>query len=109
MELRIENDHLVVLYIVNEELKVSNTSLYKRLRYHLELYKLQNIYSIQAYGEIAKNIHMWRDDHDLWGKDKLTTYFKKLLQSCEKNQRNTWKTAMLRALIGNATVIAEVS
>lgn len=100
-----EKDSFIVKYYVDDSLNKTDSILYQRLVYHCEkVYKLFKLYSINATVEIAENLNHWRE---LLLKDKLG--FVKLIEgslnSKESVQRNTWNTALLRALIENVDVL----
>ncbi len=99
--LSIFEGELVVEYTVCDELQENSEELYNRLTKHIKLYKLDKAYAIQAATEIAENIVFWKEKMKEWGEEQLKKHLSEVLESKEAFQRNTWNTALLRALIEN--------
>lgn len=89
----------------NSEYAYTNSTLYNKLKEHCKLYELFKLYSIQASTEIAESIHAWQKIEINEGAEKLKYFFTECLISREEFQKNTWHTALLRALINDVTVI----
>lgn len=102
-----KEDELVAEYIVCENVEDYDDNLYHRLNNHMDLYKLNKVYAIQASTEIAENISFWKEKLTTWGEDSFRTYLLEVLASKESYQRNTWNTALLRALINNIDILLE--
>lgn len=98
-----EGDEITALYFVNKHI---NERLYKRLQNHFLIYKLKKAYAVQAATEIAENRTMWKNKYDQLGGEGLIDILKESLESKEQYMRNTWNTALLRALIKNIDVFA---
>lgn len=99
------DDHLIAKYSICDDIQKRNPNLYTRLVNHINIYKLDKAYSIQATTEIAENYQFWKEKLNLWGEDEFKKHLNEILESKEKYQINTWKTALLRALIDNPAVI----
>lgn len=84
---------------------ITDQNLYRRLQKHIELYGLNKAYSIQATAEIAENIRFWGEKLKEWGHKQFKEYLEDVLYSKEMFQRNTWNTALLRALIENVEIL----
>lgn len=97
--------NIVVEYLVNPDINQVNSTLYNKLKEHCKLYELFKLYSIQASTEIAESIHAWQKIEINEGAEKLKYFFTECLISREEFQKNTWHTALLRALINDVTVI----
>jgi len=93
------NGILVAQYYVNPQIEEKDPKLYARFGAHLDLYKLRNAYSIQASTEISENTQLWEMVYHQSGKEGLSSYLEACLNSCDKVQKNTWKTALLRGLV----------
>ena len=97
--------NLTVEYYVNPDISQTNIKLYNKLKEHCMLYKLFKLYSIQASTEIAENIMAWRTIATNESNNKLKTLFSDFLKSRERFQKNTWFTALLRALIDDVSIV----
>lgn len=97
--------NIVVEYFVNPFVNQTNSALYNKMKEHCKLYKLFKLYSIQASTEIAESIIAWQKIAINEGTEKLQSFFIECLMSRERFQKNTWYTALLRALIDDVTVI----
>ena len=106
-DISLSDDSLVATYYVNAELSDSNPMLYERLVEHLKLFNLPKAYAIQAASEISENEHLWKTQYERWGKEVFCEYLNDCLVSREKMQRNTWYTALMRALIKHITQIIQ--
>lgn len=104
-ELVKDNDNIIVRYAINSELYNDDIILYKRLENHFILYKLNKAYSVQATTEICENMQLWHNIFSKKGQEGLKSYLKECLESKELLQKNTWNTALLRALIDNIEII----
>lgn len=98
---------LVAEFFVNNELIEITPTLYRRLKKHMQLYSLEKAYAIQAATEIAENTLFWKKKIVEWGDVGFIKYLHECLESKEMFQRNTWNTALLRALIENINVLKE--
>lgn len=96
---------LVAEYFVNDELMEMDPVLFQRLKKHMQLYSLEKAYAIQAATEIAENVPFWKKKIVEWGDVGFSDYIHECLVSKEAFQRNTWNTALLRALLDNINVI----
>lgn len=96
---------IVSEFAVCDSLQKCNHDLYRRLKKHMELYELNKAYAIQATTEIAENIIFWRKKYEEWGSAELREYLSEVLASKEVYQRNTWNTALLRALIEDIEMV----
>ena len=99
-----EGEMMVVCYYVNPSI---SGELYKRLKNHFDRYKLGKAYAVQASTEISENMRIWKDRF-FCGRDKLISYLNECLRSREAYMKNTWNTALLRALIRNIDVFSEL-
>ena len=98
---------LISEFFVNDELVGIDSTLFSRLKKHMCLYSLEKAYAIQAATEIAENTPFWRKKIAEWGEVCFAEYLRECLESKEGFQRNTWNTALLRALIENISVLKE--
>lgn len=105
--LTVVNGSFAAEYFVNPELVQVNERLYQRLILHMDMYALPKAYSIQAATEISENSYMWKRKLSEWGESEFKEYLCDCLISKERSQRNTWNTALLRALIDNIGIIAQ--
>lgn len=96
---------LVAEFSVCDNLREHNPDLCRRLKKHMELYELNKAYAVQATTEIAENILFWRDKLEVWGREGLKEHLSEVLASKEVYQRNTWNTALLRALIEDIEMV----
>lgn len=106
--LQVINNNIVAMYSVNENIKLNDVDLYDRLCNHFSLFKLDKLYSVQASSEIADSFRQWKENYNLWGQETLLSFFEQQLRSCETYQKNTWKTALLRALINNISILKNI-
>lgn len=98
-------EEFVAEFSVCSSLLEHNPSLYQRLMNHMELYKLNKAYAIQASTEIAENNLFWRKKYESWGREGLIKHLSEVLSSKEAYQLNTWNTALLRALIEDVELL----
>lgn len=96
---------IVAQYYVNPNLE--NNNLYLRLKNHFDTYKLGKAYAIQASTEIAENTMIWKRKYNE-GKTELKSLLEECLKSRENYMKNTWNTALLRALIKNIEVFSDI-
>lgn len=96
---------IVAEFSVCDSLQEHAPDLFRRLKKHMELYELNKAYAIQATTEIAENILFWSEKFKEWGKESFQEYLTDVLTSKEAYQRNTWNTALLRALIENLEIV----
>ena len=61
-------------------------------------YKLLPLFAIQANSDISNNMSMWRNQLQNTGADLLKMYFSMCKQSREKQDSNSWSSALYRAL-----------
>ena len=97
--------NLVVEYFVNPDISQTNSELYNKMNEHCKLYKLFKLYSIQASTEIADKIMAWQSFATREGNEKLKNLFKDYLLTPAGGQKNTWYTALFRALVDNIAII----
>ncbi len=102
--IEIQDGMIVSSYFISHQIKLDDIELYNRLNSHFNLYKLSKIYSIQASTEIAENTVFWKQKYIFWGKKEFKEYLSDCLSSKEKYQKNTWNTALLRAIIENVEI-----
>ena len=98
------DDTFVATYFVNPEIEIDAPELYARLCNHFAIYKLAVAYSTQATTEIAENLLLWKEKYLEWGEAEFRKYLQDCLRSKEKYQKNTWNTALLRALINDISI-----
>lgn len=96
---------IVAEFSVSDSLQEHDPGLFRRLKKHMELYELNKAYAIQATTEIAENILFWREKLEIWGREVFKEYLSEVLASKEAYQRNTWNTALLRALIEDVEIV----
>lgn len=77
----------------------------QQIKKHFKTYRLGQAYAIQASTEIAENIILWKLKYKELGKEAFVIFLKECLQSKECYMKNTWNTALLRALINNIDVL----
>lgn len=104
-ELELKIDNVFANYYVNEYIYTKDSTLYQRLCNHLSLYDLPRVYSIHASEHIVENQQMWKNLLMSSGEANLRKFLKECLASYENVQKNTWKTALLRALIENIDIL----
>lgn len=104
----VTNGSFAAEYFVNPDLLRNNEQLYNRLVLHMGMYALAKAYAIQAATEISENSYMWKRKLNEWGENAFREYLCDCLISKEKSQRNTWNTALLRALIMNVGIIDQL-
>lgn len=99
------NGSIAAEYYVDPHIAQIDHGLFQRLTLHMEMYKLGKAYSIQASTEISENSFMWKMKIQEWGEEEFKQYLQDCLKSKEQSQRNTWNTALLRALIENVEIV----
>ena len=98
--------NVVAEYFVSDVIKQTDRSLYDRMNEHCNLYELFELYSIQASTEIAESLALWRKIvRQSGGSKTLKNFFTECLMSRECFQKNTWYTALMRALINDVEII----
>lgn len=97
------DESIVANYFINPSIE---KNLYSRLTKHFETYRLGQAYAVQASTEIAENIILWRNKYKELGKDAFVIFLNECLQSKEYYMKNTWNTALLRALINNVDILS---
>ncbi len=97
------DEDIVVNYFINQNIE---KKLYSRLTKHFEIYHLGQAYAVQASTEIAENIILWKNKCSELGKDEFALFLTECLQSKECYMKNTWNTALLRALINNIDILS---
>ena len=102
------DDTFVATYFVNPEIEIDAPELYARLCNHFAIYKLAVAYSTQATTEIAENLLLWKEKYLKWGEAEFRKYLQDCLRSKEKYQKNTWNTALLRALINDIRIFSSL-
>ena len=108
-KITVNNDIFVATYFVNYEIEIDAPELYTRLCNHFKIYKLAVAYSTQATTEIAENLLFWKEKYFEWGEVEFRKYLQDCLRSKEKHQKNTWNTALLRALINDVRFFADLT
>jgi hypothetical protein len=103
-KITISEDTFVATYFINSLIECYKPELYTRLCNHFTIYKLAMAYSTQATTEIAENLQFWKEKYFEWGELEFVNYLKDCLRSKEKHQKNTWNTALLRALINDISI-----
>lgn len=103
--LSFDENGLAAKYDVNPEMEKDNPQLYSRMKKHMSLFGLQKAYSIQSATEIAEYRELWKVHRLEWKKKAFEEYLRASLESKERFQRNTWHTALLRALIKNIDLL----
>lgn len=76
----------------------SDPILASRISITVEKYKLFPLFSIQANSDISNNLLMWRKQLQNAGTEQLKTYFSFCKLSREKEDLNSWSSALYRAL-----------
>ena len=98
--LKLGHNALNAIYSVNNKLQTTDNTLYYRMQHHLNIYKLPTLYTSQASMEIAEHTELWKSLLQK-NKNRFKKHLQDSLHSYEKIQKNTWKTALYRALIEN--------
>jgi 5-methylcytosine-specific restriction endonuclease McrA len=75
--------------------------LYERVKNHFRLFGLNSLYSAHAAEEIENIRYMLVKLYKKAGSELVKEYLKEYLESSERVQLNSWKTAMYRALYEN--------
>ena len=96
------DEGIVANYYINPNIE---ENLYSRLTKHFEIYHLGQAYAIQASTEIAENMSLWKNKYNDLGEKAFIMFLTECLQSRELYMKNTWSTALLRALINNVKVL----
>ena len=107
-KITISEDTFVATYFINSLIGCYKPELYTRLCNHFTIYKLAMAYSTQATTEIAENLQFWKEKYFEWGELEFVNYLKDCLRSKEKHQKNTWNTALLRALINDIGIFSSL-
>ena len=107
-KITISEDTFVATYFINSLIECYKPELYTRLCNHFTIYKLAMAYSTQATTEIAENLQFWKEKYFEWGELEFVNYLKDCLRSKEKHQKNTWNTALLRALINDISIFSSL-
>lgn len=100
-----KENKIVVQYDVNPEIESYDPELFVRIKAHMNLFKLNKAYAVQASTEIAEYMEVWKQMSQKWRKEDFIKYLTTTLKSKETTMRNTWHTALLRALIENVDLI----
>lgn len=79
-------------------------TLKQRVKNHLRLFSLDEFYGIKAGQEIADEIWGWRKILNENGSIQLLDHLKMRCKSIEKNQLNSWKSALYRGLINQYNI-----
>lgn len=103
--LKKEEGNIVVEYFVDKSIMEIDNSLYCKLNSHCNLYRLFELYAIQATTEVAENLDAWKRIAFKVGIEKLKDILKDMLISRENFQKNTWITALFRSIIDNINII----
>lgn len=69
-----------------------------RISLTMEKYKLFPLFAIQANSDISNNMSMWKNMLQSIGADQLKMYFSMCKDSREKEDLNSWSSALYRAL-----------
>lgn len=93
-------DNLEILYYISCP-KTVDEGVRKRLEKHLEFYDLHELYSSHASSQIADSINMWKKVMFQSGEQALKLSLEDECESAEKNDINSWKSALYRGLINN--------
>ena len=93
-------DNLEILYYISCP-KTVDEGVRKRLEKHLEFYDLHELYSSHASSQIADSINMWKKVMFQSGEQALKLSLEDECESAEKNDLNSWKSALYRGLINN--------
>ena len=93
-------DNLEILYYISCP-KTVDKGVRKRLEKHLEFYDLHELYSSHASSQIADSINMWKKVMFQSGEQALKLSLEDECESAEKNDLNSWKSALYRGLINN--------
>lgn len=104
-KLTIVNGSIAAEYSVSPLIAQIDFDLFRRLTLHMKMYGLKEAYSVQASTEISENSYLWKRKIREWGEEEFRQYLQECLVSREQSQRNTWNTALLRALIGNIEIV----
>lgn len=103
-----KNEGIVVDFFVDETLKNDNLDIYEKALCHFNIYELNSIFAIEASREISENLLSWKKNLAKWGKQEFIDFLNDNILSYEKSQKNTWKTALYRALKENVNIINEI-
>lgn len=88
-------DNLEILYYISCP-KTVDKGVRKRLEKHLEFYDLHELYSSHASSQIADSINMWKKVMFQSGEQALKLSLEDECESAEKNDLNSWKSALYR-------------
>lgn len=69
-----------------------------RIDLTMKKYKLFGVFAVQANSDICNNVLLWRDQLKSEGAGKLRWFFSKCRESREKEDLNSWASALYRAL-----------
>ena len=93
-------NNLEILYYISCP-KTVDECIRRRLEKHLDIYKLHELYSSHACSQIADSINMWKKVLFQGGEQALKLSLADECESAEKNDLNSWKSALYRGLINN--------
>ncbi|WP_304509165.1 HNH endonuclease [Anaerotignum sp.] len=78
---------------------LSDKQLSYRLSSHLNAFELGKLYSKKAVEELAANHSMFQNILDKGGKEHLRTYIEQIYLSNYEYEKNSWRTALYKALM----------
>lgn len=97
LEARIDSiSPMLITYYVSDSIK--EQEIRARLEHHLNVFELYEKYAMQAVEHISSSIKYIENIYRIAGKDKLQRNFALQYESSCENEKNSWRTALLRAL-----------
>jgi 5-methylcytosine-specific restriction endonuclease McrA len=94
-----DNDIAIIFYV--EKPEIWTDTLFKRVKRHFEIFNLNALYSAHAAEELININYALIKVYKFAGLDGVRDYLKEFWESSEKANKNSWKTAMFRALYEN--------
>lgn len=96
----VEDEEIAITFYVEHPSSWSET-LFKRVKKHFDIFKLNALYSSHAAEEICNIRYSLLKVYRNSGNEELKNYIKEFWESNEHSHLNSWKTAMYKALYEN--------
>lgn len=96
----VEDEEIAITFYVKQP-SSWNETLFKRVKRHFDIFKLNALYSSHAAEEICNIRYSLLKVYRNSGSEELKSYIKEFWDSNEDSHLNSWRTAMYRALYEN--------
>lgn len=103
LSVRINSDQSVLYYV--DAPAYWTDVLTKRVKNHIEIYKLQELYGSHAIQDINDSIQLWRNMYMNGSHTELLHYLCDIKESAEHNELNSWKAALYRGLVNQIDIV----